>query len=64
MDFEVAGRIGEHGEERVGGHRQGGPPVPGARAADLVLVQADQAFAYWKFFSTSTSAGHQHELGR
>jgi hypothetical protein len=43
----VAGLFGHgrHYQEGVGEHRQGGPPVPGAPAADLVLVQADQALA-------------------
>ena len=34
---------GGHHQEGVGDHGQGGPAVPGAPAADLVLVQADQA---------------------
>jgi len=40
-----AGGGREHHEEGVGEHGQGGPAVPGAPAAELVLVQADQAFA-------------------
>ena len=43
----VAGLFGSggHHQEGVGHHGQGGPAVPGAPAADLVLVQADQALA-------------------
>jgi len=36
---------GGHDQEGVGEHRQGGPAVPGASAADLMLVWADQALA-------------------
>jgi len=36
---------GHDDQEGVGEHRQGGPAVPGAPAAHLVLVQADQALA-------------------
>jgi hypothetical protein len=36
---------GRHYQEGVGEYRQGDPAVPGAPAADLVLVQADQALA-------------------
>jgi len=36
---------GCHHQEGVGEHRQRDPPVPGPPAADLVLVQADQALA-------------------
>jgi len=35
---------GRHHQEGVGHHGQGDPAVPPAPAADLVLVQADQAF--------------------
>jgi hypothetical protein len=43
----VAGVVGKccHHQEGVGKHRQGGPAVPGAPAAHLVLVQATQALA-------------------
>src|SRR5215218_7528667 len=43
----VAGAVGgrEHHEDGVGEHGQGGPAVPGAPAADLVLVQATKALA-------------------
>jgi hypothetical protein len=34
------GGMGDDGEERVGEHGQGDVPVPGAVAADLVVVQA------------------------
>ena len=34
---------GGDGEERKGQHGQGGPPVPGAPPADLVVVQPGQA---------------------
>jgi hypothetical protein len=39
----VAGAFGQggHDQEGVGNHGQGGPPIPGAPAADLVLVQPD-----------------------
>jgi len=33
--------VGGDGEERVGEHGQGDVPVPGAVAADLVVVKAD-----------------------
>jgi hypothetical protein len=36
---------GRHDQEGVGEHGQGDPAVPGAPAAELVLVQAAQAFA-------------------
>jgi hypothetical protein len=41
----VAGVLGGggDGQERQGEHGQGGPPVPGGPAADLVLIQAGQA---------------------
>src|SRR5215218_5644491 len=43
----VAGAFGNrhHDQEGVGDHGQGGPAVPGAPAADLVLVQATKALA-------------------
>ena len=34
---------GGDGQEGVGEHGQGGPAVPGGPAADLVLVEPDQA---------------------
>lgn len=40
----VAFDRGGDGEEGVGEHREGGPAVPGIPAADLVLVEPDQAF--------------------
>src|SRR5215217_3179835 len=40
----AVGQGGDH-QEGVSEHGQGGPPIPGAPAADLVLVQADQALA-------------------
>jgi len=40
----LAGK-GGHDQEGVGEDGQGGPAVPGAPAAELVLVQADQALA-------------------
>src|SRR5579863_10353683 len=36
---------GGDGEEGGGEHGQGGPPVPGGPAADLVLIQPGQPFA-------------------
>jgi hypothetical protein len=36
---------GGHDQEGVGEHGQGHPPVPGAPAADLVLIQASKALA-------------------
>jgi hypothetical protein len=36
------------GQEGVRGHGQGDPAIPGGPAAELVLVQADQALAVWK----------------
>jgi hypothetical protein len=36
---------GRHHQEGMGKHGQGGPAVPGAPAADLMLVKADQALA-------------------
>ena len=36
---------GGDGEDGSGEHGEGDPPVPGCPAADLVLVQADQALA-------------------
>jgi hypothetical protein len=43
----MAGVLGDRGhhQERVGQHGQDHPPVPGAPAADLVLVQAAQPLA-------------------
>ena len=43
----VAGVLGAggNGQERQGEHGQGGPPVPGPPAADLVLIQPGQALA-------------------
>ena len=43
---------GRQNEEGMGEHGQGDPPVPGAPAADLVLVQADQALPVWNRSST------------
>ena len=40
----VVGQGGDH-QEGVGKHGQGHPAVPGAPAADLMLVQAAQALA-------------------
>ena len=42
--WRVAGLFsqGRHHEEGVGEHSQGGPAIPGAPAADLVLIQAAQ----------------------
>jgi hypothetical protein len=36
---------GGDGQEGAGEHGEGDPPVPGGPAADLVLVQAGEAFA-------------------
>jgi len=36
---------GGDGEESQGEHGQGGPPVPGVPAADLMLIQPGQSFA-------------------
>src|SRR6266545_1117227 len=36
---------GDHGEDGVGEHDQGGVPVPGVPAADLVLVQSGGVLA-------------------
>jgi hypothetical protein len=43
----MAGALGHgrHDQEGVGEHGKGGPAVPGAPAADLVVVQSDQALA-------------------
>jgi hypothetical protein len=43
----VAGAFGQRGDDQegVGEHGERGPPVPGAPAAHLVLVQAAQALA-------------------
>ncbi len=43
----VAGVVGKggHDQEGVGKQGKGGPAVPGAPAADLMLVQATQALA-------------------
>jgi hypothetical protein len=45
--WRVAGAVGsgQDHQEGVGDHAQGGPVVPGAPAADLVLVQAGKALA-------------------
>src|SRR6266508_446768 len=45
--YRVAGALGQGGDDQegVGEHGQGDPAVPGAPAADLVLVQAAQALA-------------------
>jgi hypothetical protein len=36
---------GRHDQEGVGEHGQGDPPIPGAPAAHLMLIQPDQALA-------------------
>ena len=43
----LAGAFGKccHDQEGMGEHGQGGPAVPGAPAADLMLVQTAQALA-------------------
>ena len=41
-----AGSMRGDGEERVGEHGQGDVPVPGAVAADLVVVQAGLALGF------------------
>ena len=41
---------GGEGEECQGEHGQGGPPVPGGPAADLMLVQAGEALAGLEVF--------------
>jgi hypothetical protein len=41
---------GGDGQERGGEHGQGDPAVPGVPAADLMLVQADQALAGLEVF--------------
>jgi hypothetical protein len=49
--FAVGG--GDHGEERVGEHGQGDPPVLGVPAADLALVESGQPFPVWKVVSST-----------
>jgi hypothetical protein len=63
----VAGAVGgrEHHEEGVGDHSQGGPAVPGAPAADLVLVQAAKALAGLEaLFDGPAAPGDPHQGGQ
>ena len=39
------------GEDGIGKHGEGGPPVPGGPAAGLMLVQAGHALPVWNFAS-------------
>lgn len=61
----VAGRFGTGGnhQEGVGEHRQGGPAIPGAPAADLMLVQADQALAGLEAFLDGPAASSDPDQG-
>jgi hypothetical protein len=45
--WRMPGTIGgrKHHQDGVGNHGQGGPAIPGAPAADLMLVQATKALA-------------------
>jgi hypothetical protein len=63
--LEVASDGGEDGQECVGEHRQGGPPVPEVPATDLVLVQADQTLGGLEvLLDFPPQPGHRHELGQ
>jgi hypothetical protein len=50
---------GERGQKGGGEHRQDGPAVPGGPAADLVLIESDEALAGLKGLVHSPAAsGH------
>jgi hypothetical protein len=55
---------GRHHQEGVGEHRQRGPAVPGAPAADLVLVQATQALAGLEALLDAPAAASSLHLGQ
>ena len=58
----VAFGCGGHGQEGVGEHGQGGPAVPGAPTADLVLIKSDQTFGCLKgFLDAPALSGHGHQ---
>jgi hypothetical protein len=61
----VAGAFdeGDDDQEGVGEHGQGGPAVPGAPAADLMLVQADQAFGGLEAFLDGPAASGDPDQG-
>ena len=53
---------GGHGQEGVSEHGQGGPAVPGRPAADLVLIEPDQAFGGLEgFLDAPALASHGHQ---
>jgi hypothetical protein len=63
----VAGVVGQGGDhqEGVGNHGQGGPAVPGAPAADLMLVQAAKALAGLEaFFDGPAAPGDPDQHGQ
>jgi hypothetical protein len=52
----------EDGEESVGEHDQGGPPVPGGPSAELMLVEAGGAFAgLERFLDLPAGCGDPHQ---
>ena len=56
---------GDHGEDGVGEHDQGGEPVPGVPAADLVLVQPGGVLAGLEAgFDAPAGAGHADQSGQ
>jgi hypothetical protein len=54
----VAFAGGDHGEDRVGEHDQGGVPVPGLPAADLRFVQAEGLAGLETGFDVPSGSGH------
>ena len=56
---------GDDREQGVGEHDEGGVAVPGGPLADLVLVEADLAFAGLEaLLDAPSGAGHPHERGQ
>jgi hypothetical protein len=65
--YRVAGAFGQsdHDQEGVGKHRQRGPAVPGAPAADLMLVQAAQSLGgLERLLDPPTGSGRFHQATR
>src|SRR5947209_8312087 len=55
---------GDHGQDGVGEHDQGGVPVPGVPTADLVFVQSGGVLAGLKAgLHAPAGAGNTHEGG-
>jgi hypothetical protein len=60
----LAGEVGDDSEEGVAGHGEGGPAVPGCPGADLVFVEAGEAFAGLEvLLDVPALPGDVYELG-